>query len=167
MRLGNKKSPEKIIAKSYWMQFWIFPRLWKKTKGNAFKNSHGICEAILGAKIQTWNIFFSNFGYFISLICVWLIYSKSFSFGFMVLLCTFYLVAKFLFFFISCMLFCLQVYKTQLERVSDGWSSKMANFERLNSTLRNSLTELQSENNELKSMVRKIVFTCITNNGNG
>ena len=50
----------------------------------------------------------------------------------------------------------LQVYKTQLERVSDGWSSKMANFERLNTTLRNSLTELQSENNELKSMVRKI-----------
>ena len=46
-----------------------------------------------------------------------------------------------------------QVYKTQLERVSDGWHIKMSSFERLNSSLRSSLSELQAENNELKTMV--------------
>ena len=45
------------------------------------------------------------------------------------------------------------MYKTQLERVSEGWTNKMSNFERLNSTLRSSLSELQSENNELKTLV--------------
>ena len=45
------------------------------------------------------------------------------------------------------------MYKTQLERVSEGWTNKMSNFERLNSTLRGSLSELQSENNELKTLV--------------
>ena len=49
--------------------------------------------------------------------------------------------------------FCFQVYKTQLERVSDGWHAKMSSFERLNSSLRSSLSELQAENNELKTMV--------------
>ena len=49
--------------------------------------------------------------------------------------------------------FFFQVYKTQLERVSEGWTNKMSNFERLNTTLRSSLSELQSENNELKTLV--------------
>ena len=53
-----------------------------------------------------------------------------------------------------------QVYKTQLERVSEGWTSKMSNFERLNSTLRSSLAELQSENNELKNLVSVSIY-CI------
>jgi hypothetical protein len=44
-----------------------------------------------------------------------------------------------------------EVYKTQLERVSDGWHLKMSSFERLNSSLRSSLSELQVENNDLKT----------------
>ena len=40
-----------------------------------------------------------------------------------------------------------------MERVSEGWTTKMSNYERLNSTLRSSLSELQSENNELKTLV--------------
>ena len=58
------------------------------------------------------------------------------------------IIIIYLFFF-----FVFQVYKTQLERVSEGWTTKMSNYERLNSTLRSSLSELQSENNELKTLV--------------
>ena len=58
-----------------------------------------------------------------------------------------------IFFFKMAIFFFFQVYKTQLERVSEGWTNKMSNFERLNSTLRSSLSELQSENNELKTLV--------------
>lgn len=48
-----------------------------------------------------------------------------------------------------------EVYKTQLERVSEGWTSKMSSFERLNGSLKNSLAELQQENLELRAMVNK------------
>lgn len=49
---------------------------------------------------------------------------------------------------------CLQVYKTQLERVSEGWKSRIGDFERVNTSLQTEVTKLQLENQDLKSKVR-------------
>ena len=43
--------------------------------------------------------------------------------------------------------------RTQLERVSDNWSNKIGEFERLNGSLRTSLQDLQQQNDELKIQV--------------
>ena len=48
----------------------------------------------------------------------------------------------------------LQVYKTQLERVSEGWKSRIGDFERVNTSLQTEVTKLQLENQDLKSKVR-------------
>ena len=45
------------------------------------------------------------------------------------------------------------MYRTQLERVSDNWSNKIGEFERLNGSLRTSLQDLQQQNDELKIQV--------------
>lgn len=47
-----------------------------------------------------------------------------------------------------------QVYKTQLERVSEGWNSKIGDFERVNVSLQVEMAQLQRENEDLKGMVR-------------
>ena len=66
------------------------------------------------------------------------------------------------------------MYRTQLERVSDNWSNKIGEFERLNGSLRTSLQDLQQQNDELKIQVNinveiisvlKIIFDQIVNIG--
>ena len=52
---------------------------------------------------------------------------------------------------------CLQVYKTQLERVSEGWKSRIGDFERVNTSLQTEVTKLQLENQDLKSKVREAI----------
>merc|ERR1719411_2296553 len=50
-----------------------------------------------------------------------------------------------------------EVYKTQLERVSEGWKSRIGDFERVNTSLQTEVTKLQLENQDLKSKVNKHV----------
>ncbi len=50
-----------------------------------------------------------------------------------------------------------EVYRTQLERVSDSWSKKVGEFERANSGLRAEVTTLRRENKELKGKVRIVM----------
>lgn len=46
-----------------------------------------------------------------------------------------------------------QVYKTQFERVSEGWTSKIGDFERVNMNLQVEVATLQLENQDLKLKV--------------
>ena len=67
------------------------------------------------------------------------------------------------------------MYRTQLERVSDNWSNKIGEFERLNGSLRTSLQDLQQQNDELKiqvninveinSVLKILIFDQIVNIG--
>ena len=56
------------------------------------------------------------------------------------------------------------MYRTQLERVSDNWSNKIGEFERLNGSLRTSLQDLQQQNDELKIQVNINVLKILSNN---
>ena len=56
------------------------------------------------------------------------------------------------------------MYRTQLERVSDNWSNKIGEFERLNGSLRTSLQDLQQQNDELKIQVNiNVDIHCVLN----
>ena len=56
------------------------------------------------------------------------------------------------------------MYRTQLERVSDNWSNKIGEFERLNGSLRTSLQDLQQQNDELKIQVNiNVNIHCVLN----
>ena len=58
------------------------------------------------------------------------------------------------------------MYRTQLERVSDNWSNKIGEFERLNGSLRTSLQDLQQQNDELKIQVNINLLKILSNNLN-
>ena len=62
--------------------------------------------------------------------------------------CTFYIYTNVKFLF--------KVYKTQLERVSEGWKSRIGDFERVNMSLQTEVTKLQLENQDLKSKVSSV-----------
>ena len=54
--------------------------------------------------------------------------------------------------------FILQVYKTQLERIADGWTNKVGSFERQNYGLQDEVNHLKRENDELKTKVCHLTF---------
>ena len=49
--------------------------------------------------------------------------------------------------------FMFQVYKTQLERFSDGWTNRIGDFERVNGSLQDEMSQLRQENDELNQKV--------------
>ena len=49
-----------------------------------------------------------------------------------------------------------QVYRSQLERVSESWREKIGSFEKINAGLQSSCNELQQENDDLKYQVREV-----------
>ena len=49
--------------------------------------------------------------------------------------------------------FC-QVYRTQMERLSSGFSTKISEFENINGNLRRSLVDLKQQNDDLRVQVR-------------
>ena len=50
------------------------------------------------------------------------------------------------------------MYKSQLERVSEGWNSKIGDFERVNVSLQVEMAQLQRENEDLKGMVSSVLL---------
>jgi len=52
----------------------------------------------------------------------------------------------------------LQVYKSQLERVSHGWDEKIGEFERVNGGLKSEMASLKRENDDLRTKVSRIGY---------
>jgi len=53
-----------------------------------------------------------------------------------------------------------QVYRSQLERVTESWKDNIGSFEKLNLELKSSLAELRIENDDLKQQViQNIMFS--------